>query len=317
MLLIISKVIVVFIYVAIGFAANKLKVLPDESSKYLINLIMEITVPCMMVSSITGQELDGNMYKNTILVFVLSLAVYTVNMLLSSLFADHAFRALPQKDRNVLASAMTGCNSGFMGYPISKAVFGAKVFYFVVIQTIVNNIYLFCMSLYHLHHKDDNSGVRRDWREMLKPFTNITTIVTVISVIMLFAGIRVPSYAMEILTTIGDVTIPVSMILVGVQLGGSDFKKLLSNRYILISAVMKLIAAPVIAILLMMPLPVDNIVKLTVVLCTGFPSAVIGVAVAARENSNSQLMAEAVAASTVLSIATLPAWILICSKLYL
>ena len=227
MLLIISKVIVVFIYVAIGFAANKLKVLPDESSKYLINLIMEITVPCMMVSSITGQELDGNMYKNTILVFVLSLAVYTVNMLLSSLFADHAFRALPQKDRNVLASAMTGCNSGFMGYPISKAVFGAKVFYFVVIQTIVNNIYLFCMSLYHLHHKDDNSGVRRDWREMLKPFTNITTIVTVISVIMLFAGIRVPSYAMEILTTIGDVTIPVSMILVGVQLGGSDFKKLL------------------------------------------------------------------------------------------
>ena len=48
-----------------------------------------------------------------------------------------------------------------------------------------------------------------------------------------------------------------------------------------------------------------------------FPSAVIGVAVSAREKMNSQLMAEAVANSTLLSMITLPIWIMICSHLYL
>ena len=65
----------------------------------------------------------------------------------------------------------------------------------------------------------------------------------------------------------------------------------------------------------MIPLPIDSVVKLTLVLCTCFPSAVIGVAIAARENSNSKLMAEAVAASTVLSIVTIPVWILIAGML--
>ena len=69
--------------------------------------------------------------------------------------------------------------------------------------------------------------------------------------------------------------------------------------------------------LLLIPLPVDPIVKLTALLGTCFPSAVVGVAVAAQEKKNSQLMAEAVAITTVLSIITLPVWIMIITRLYL
>ncbi|MBQ6457149.1 MAG: AEC family transporter [Mogibacterium sp.] len=318
MLLIISKVLVVFIYIAVGFAANKLRVLPSESSRYFIDLIMEITVPCLMISSITGRELDGNMYRNTILTFVLSMALYLIMMFLTSLFADHVFRDIPQQDRNVLASAMTGCNSGFMGYPVAKAVFGNTVFYYVVIQTIANNLYLFCMSIAHLHHKEQTaSGRQSSRREILKSFFNITTIATIVAVVMLFASIRLPAFVMDITTTIGDITIPLSMILVGIQLGGSDFGSLIRNRDLMITALAKLTLAPALAVLLLMPVPVDPIVKLTIVLSTSFPSAVIGVAVSAREHSNSRLMAEAVAASTMLSMITLPVWIIICTRLYL
>ena len=87
-------------------AVNKFRVLPDESSKYLINLIMEITVPCLIISSITGKELEGSMYMNTVLTFGLSLVMYIIIMVLSCLFADHIFRDLTQGDRNVLACAM-------------------------------------------------------------------------------------------------------------------------------------------------------------------------------------------------------------------
>ena len=60
MLLIFSKVLVVFIYIGVGFIANKLKVLPEDSVKHFISLIMGITVPCLMISSITSQDINGS-----------------------------------------------------------------------------------------------------------------------------------------------------------------------------------------------------------------------------------------------------------------
>ena len=58
---------------------------------------------------------------------------------------------------------------------------------------------------------------------------------------MLFAGLHLPEYIMDIVGPLGDVTIPLSMILVGVQLGGTDFKRLMSDKDLLITAAIKLI----------------------------------------------------------------------------
>jgi len=316
MLLIVSKVLVVFIYIGVGFIANRLKVLPEESVKHFISLVMGITVPCLMISSITGQEINGSMYRNTILVLVLSAVIYIVTAVLTTLLSDRIFPGKEQQDRNVLASAMTGCNSGFMGLPIASAVFGELVFYYLAIQTIVNNTYLFVLSLSQLHHREGQKS-SKSLREKLRPLINPTSVATVVAVIMLFAGLHLPEYIMGIVEPLGDVTIPLSMILVGVQLGETDFGRLLSDKDLLITSSVKLILMPVIALLILTPFHVDPVVKLTSLLAVCFPSAVIGVAVAAQEQKNTLLMAEAVSVSTLLSIITLPVWIMIISRLYL
>ena len=316
MLLIFSKVLVVFIYIGVGLIANRLKVLPEESVKHFISLVMGITVPCLVISSITGQDLNGDMYRNTILTLLLTTLVLIVTAFATTFVSDRIFPWKDQQDRNVLASAMTGCNAGFMGLPIASAVFGELVFYYLVIQNIANNLYLFVMSLAQLHHRESEKS-SKSLSEKLKPLVNPTSVATIVSLIMLFAGIHLPEYAIDIVTTLGDITIPLSMILVGVQLGGADFKKLIADKALLITSVMKLIAVPALALLILTPMPVDPVVKLTVLLGMCFPSAVIGVAVAAQENKNSQLMAEAVAITTLLSLITLPVWIMIISGLYL
>lgn len=316
MLLIFSKVLAVFVYIGVGLIANRLKVLPEESVKHFISLVMGITVPCLVISSITGQDLNGDMYRNTILTLLLTTLVLIVTAFATTFVSDRIFPWKDQQDRNVLASAMTGCNAGFMGLPIASAVFGELVFYYLVIQNVANNLYLFVMSLAQLHHRESEKS-SKSLSEKLKPLVNPTSVATIASLIMLFAGIHLPEYAMDIVTTLGDITIPLSMILVGVQLGGADFKKLIADKALLITSVMKLIAVPALALLILTPMPVDPVVKLTVLLGMCFPSAVIGVAVAAQENKNSQLMAEAVAITTLLSLITLPVWIMIITRLYL
>ena len=316
MLLIFSKVLVVFIYIGVGIIANRLKVLPEESVKHFISLVMCITVPCLVISSITGQDLNGEMYRNTILTLLLTTLVLIVTAFTTTFVSDRIFPWKDQQDRNVLATAMTGCNAGFMGLPIASAVFGELVFYYLVIQNIANNLYLFVMSLAQLHHREDEKS-SKDLREKLKPLVNPTSVATIVSLIMLFTGLHLPVYVMDIVDTLGDITIPLSMILVGVHLGGADFKRLIADKALLITAALKLIAVPALALLILTPMPVDPVVKRTVLLGMCFPSAVIGVAVAAQENKNSQLMAEAVAITTLLSLFTLPVWIMIITRLYL
>lgn len=316
MLLVLSKVLVVFIYIGIGFAANRLKVLPEESVEHFISLVMGISVPCLVISSITGQEINGDMYRNTIITLVLTSMIYVVVALITTFISDRIFPDKEQQDRNVLASAMTGCNSGFMGFPIASAVFGELVFYYMVIQNISNNLYLFVMSLAQLHHREDLRS-DRTLREKLRPLANPTSIATIISIVMLFAGLHFPPFIMDIVDALGDITIPLSMILVGVQLGRTEIKRLSGEKDLLITALMKLAVMPALVMLLLMPLSVDTVVKLTALLGTCFPAAVVGVVVAAQEKKNSQLMAEAVAITTVLSIITLPVWIMIITRLYL
>ena len=256
------------------------------------------------------------MYRNTILVLALGAVIYIVTAVLTTFISDRVFPDKEQQDRNVLASAMTGCNSGFMGLPIASAVFGKLVFYYLAIQTIVNNTYLFVVSLSQLHHREGKRS-SKSLREKLSPLVNPTSIATVVAAIMLFAGLHLPEYVMGIVEPLGDATIPLSMILVGVQLGGTDFGSLLSDKDLLITSAVKLILMPAIALLILTPFPVDPVVKLTSLLAVCFPSAVIGVAVAAQEGKNSQLMAEAVAVSTLLSVIALPLWIMLISRLYL
>ena len=162
------------------------------------------------------------------------------------------------------------------------------------------------------------SSRRSGWKVISRYIGKVLQQQCVIVIVrMLFAGIHLPEYAMDIVSTLGDITIPLSMILVGVQLGGADFKTLIADKALLITSAMKLIAVPALALLILTPMPVDPVVKLTVLLGMCFPSAVIGVAVSAQENKNYQLMAEVVAVSTLLSIITLPVWIMIISRLYL
>lgn len=134
---------------------------------------------------------------------------------------------------------------------------------------------------------------------------------------MLFARIKLPEYALNIVTTLANVCIPVSMIIVGIKLTEGRFTDHFTNPKILFTSLMKLIIVPVITLLIMFPLPVAPVVKLASVLCMTFPTAVISVALAARENRDSGLMAECVATSTLISIVTLPVWMIILTKLFL
>ena len=136
------KVMVIFAMIAAGFFANRLGVLPKEASKHLSSLLVDVTVPCLALSSIASQEMTKEMLRSSYEVASGSVVYFIAASIISYLFVK-IIRYEPKSDRGVLEAMITSANTGFMGFPVSKAIFGnTRDFGFVAGKIIRSYCYL-------------------------------------------------------------------------------------------------------------------------------------------------------------------------------
>lgn len=319
MQLIATKILVIFLYIAIGFVANKLRVLGTDSLEHLISLVLNITTPCLLIYSICGKSMRADTFSDTIIIVVLSTVMFIVFGVIS-VKISRLFSKKSNDQQNVLSVAMVTCNSGFMGLPIARSVFGQMVLYYSVIQNIACNLYLFigCVIQLGLGKSKNSSGKFKTISKetIVKPFKNVVTIVYICSFLVLFSGIRIPTPVMDSLSAIGDTTIPISMIIIGIQLGDCNLRMLITDKDLILSSLVCLVLEPALAVITVWFLPLSNILKLTIALSFTYPSSVLSVALAASEHKDTKLMSEAVAMSTIISMITLPIWIMVIGYLF-
>ncbi len=307
-----TKVAVIFAMIAAGFAANRLGVLPKESSGYLSRLLMLVTVPCLAFSSIASQNLTGSMLREAYEVVAGSVVFYAAAMAVSYVFVK-ALRYEPKEDRGVLQAMITSGNTGFMGFPISKAIFGDKIFFLFILQNIILNLYIFSGAVLQVNQGQEN---RISLKKILASLANPCLVATLAGTVVLVTGIDLPEPAMDFFTTMGDSTIPISMMVVGVQLGSSDLKGAVGNYKFVLCCLANVVLIPLLTLAAVWFLPLLDASKLTLVFAAAFPTAVMTVAVAQVEHRNAELLSHGVAVTTILSIITLPLFAILLMGLY-
>lgn len=312
MLTVFLKIAAIFAMTAIGFIASKTGVLPAESKKYLSNLLLFITSPCMIIGSMTSQTLDAHTFELMIQIVAGSFVFFIAAMGISFLIVK--LMRCDRDDAGVLMVIITAVNTGFMGFPVTKAIFGNTYFFLMVIQNIVLNIYLYSMMVYQM-----NYGFRKKEgiRGMLMPMMNMCTYALIAGLVFMLLKVRLPDILADFINTIGDATIPVSMIVVGVQLSESSIRKMLTNKRLITASLCNVILIPVLTFLAVNWLPLAPESKLVLIFAAAFPCAVVSTAIALKENRNAALMAEGVAMTTLLSMGTLPVAAILLMQLYL
>jgi predicted permease len=302
MLTVLIKVFTIFSILAIGLIANKTGILPTKSAPYLTNLLLMITTPCLILSTMGSSELSARTFRLTIEVLV-GCSLCFAAACAASYFVMRLLKYHPPEDRGVLMVIMASINCGFMGFPVSKAVFGDMVFFLFIVQNIVFNVYIYSIAYIQLNY---GTGEQHDKKSLLRAFLNIPIFATVIGCVILFAQIRLPGPVLDLFSTVGDATIPLSMIIVGVQLGESRPGKIFKNKKLVIASLANVIIMPFLAFLIASILPFDNLTKLTMVFSEAFPCAVTTSAITLQSGKNDQLAAEGITLTTIFSLVTLP-----------
>ena len=318
MAVVFSKVVSIFLIIGVGLLANKRGILPESSSQFLVDLLILITSPCMILTSITGKELTDATMVLTLQAFFCAVLYFLALSLVGYTLFGKILRFGPHDDIPVYTMIFTSMNCGFMGFPLTLSLFGDDILYLMVIINIAHTLYLYPfgelqLKLYCGDGSDEaestssRSRVLQILKKAASASANPCTIAAVAGVILLAAGIHLPDFLFSSLEMIGDATVPLSMLLVGVQLGKSNFRRLFQNRRLLITAGLRMFVIPVVMFLIINPLPLAVDLKVALIFASCFASGVAIVPVIGMEHKNALLASEGVALTTLFSLVIIPA----------
>lgn len=297
MTVIFEKMAMMVIFLAGGYIFARMKVVGPEFNKGLSKLVINFFLVGLILSSVVNKESDmtgRELFFSLGLWFVMIAISIIVGWLTPRLFR------MKSGDRGMYSLMVSFMNNGFMGFPLVVAVYGADALFFAALSNIPFNLMLYTVGLVFL-----NSG-EGSQRLSLKRVINAPIVATLIAILILVLKIPLPGFIEDTLGYMSSATVPLSMMCIGVALGGVALKDAFCHPKLYLISLMRLVVCPVLTWLILKGIVADPVMLGTIVILAATPTAVICTILGIENGRDGIESSEGVLLSTVLSTGTIP-----------
>lgn len=289
---VLMQVAMIFILMLMGFCAVKTRLLNSSGISALSTLVLYFAQPSLILSKMQ-QSVTPRLLFELGCVFVFTCLI----MGASGVLAWRLFARQPHDRRAVLSNLVMASNCGFMGYPVIEAAMGADAVIYAVMFVSAFNVMCWTLGAYFYRGKSAVSP-----RRIL---TNPTILSVLAGFLLMFTGWRLPSFVHSALTSMGGITTPVAMFVIGARL--VDLKLVhLSDKGLLLSCALRLLFVPLVVFACTRFLPLTPSVKGALFLCSAMPCASLTGMQSDVFQCEKELASRGVAVSTALSMLSVP-----------
>lgn len=135
---------------------------------------------------------------------------------------------------------------------------------------------------------------------------NAGVISAVLAVVVFLFQIPLPAPVINFCDYMGNATIPLSMLLIGMSIAKADLKEVFTNWRIYVFTAMKMVLLPLIIVFLLKPLRFDAVVSGIFVLQMAMPVGSIVTLIAKENGADEITCTNGIVLSTLVSIVTIP-----------
>lgn len=280
-------VIVLFIIMLIGVLLGKMKVINSESRSTISFLIINVSMPMLIVSS-SNLEFNEQTKNESMWLIIMSVAAFFFSILLAQLIFK---KAVPR-------CATVFSNAGYMGLPVLNSILGPKGLFLGAIFQMVFHLFTWTygISLFTKSNK---------FKDSLKKMINPSLIAVAIAIVLMFTGWKIPDTIQTVLKMMGELTTPLSMLLIGATLAQVSLKEVIKLKQIYVVTALRLLIIPAFVLLFLLFPSIPKISVYVVFVINAMPSAAITGILAMKFNNDEKLASSIVAFSTLISIITL------------
>ncbi len=293
---VIESIVTLFIMILVGVYARRRQIITDELNNGLVTILIEVALPFMLLSSFL-HTYDSTIKANVIKTVYYSLGAYILMTAVSYLL----LRPIKNDKRTILHFGNVFVNTGYVGFPILSSLYGPEG---VVYGSIFNNFFVLFVWTYGIMLFKGRLSAQELKLEFKKALLNPSILVVCAGLVIMSYNISLPSALMSASKSIGNLTGPLSMMIIGGVLSRIRIKEYLFDWTLYYGLAVKLLIIPGVIYLTASLFRLSSIAINTVIIMTAMPASTMTSILAETFNKEKEYAAVVVSASTLLSLFT-------------
>ncbi len=293
-----SPMLVMFLCMALGFVANKLKLAPENTATVLSKLENYFLVPALILNTfMTYCSVQSIKEQYTLILWCLLVLVLAVVIAwpVSGFFSRGGY------SREIYKYALTFGNFSFMGNAIVPAILGPEMLYNYMLFILPLNIAVYTGGVIILIPRGEGKNI-------LKSLLNPIFVSIIVGAVLGLVGAKayIPSFVNNTISNLASCMGPLAMVLTGFVVADYDFGRLLKNTKVYFASALRLIILPALFVGILMLLGADETAMVLTFFAFGTPLGLNTVVFPAAYGGDTSTGASMAMISHTLCIVTIP-----------
>lgn len=288
--------VVLFIIVILGYVACNLGYMGDKFDKKLSSIVVDITCPLLVLSSVMGDELPDR----TLILPLLGVGFLTYILLLAFGFWVPRLITKNHDDQGMIGFALMFANVGFIGYPIVSSIFGPHAVFYAALLNMPNTFFIFTAGVMLI--KGEYSLKQFNPKVLVSP----AMLGAFLAAIIVALGIHTPDIIARPVTMVGNITVPAALMIIGSSMAKLPIREIIGSPKVYITALLRLTIVPLSIYFLFKACGVSDLVNNINTVVIAMPVASFGTMFCLKYGRNPSLITETTFITTLGSIITIP-----------
>lgn len=312
----ISSVVVIVLIMALGYILRKTGWFADTFSGNISKLITQIALPASIFISV-----QNNLTRGSLLNLFANLLLPAIGVIISYIVAFILVKVIKVKvgRRGTFINIIANANTIFIGMPLNVALFGNKAMPYFLIYYIINTVSTWAFGVFLIKNddptliKEEKKEHKIEWKKLLP----MPLVGFIVAVLWLLTGLKLPTFAGQTFTYIGNLVTPLSLVYIGIVLADSGIKNVKFDKDTAFALIGRFIIAPAIMILLvklgapMIHLVMPDLMSQTFIVQSATPALAVLPVLANEAHGDVDYATNVVVLSTILFIVVVPVLMLI------
>lgn len=286
-----------FLLLILGFVLFKCHIFDEYTNKKISALIVNVASPMLIISSIAGVE--GSNKSIVFLMIGAGILMYIGFIILGKII--NRIFPFPKKDWPVYECMVVFANTGFMGYPVLLDVFGQEAVFYASLIHMAFNFFVYTYAIMCLA-KGDDSEFKLNFKQLLTP----GIILIFVGIFIYLFDIQLPSVLMDTINSVGSLTAPLSMMMIGSSLAVYPIKDSFTDWRSYVFAFVRLMIVPFVTMIMCRLLHIDAYYANITIITNAMPVGSMVLMLATQYNANVKIVTRNIVVSTLLSVITIP-----------
>jgi predicted permease len=290
----VDVLIPIFLIFGVGFILGKKK---NPSTHSIAQVSIYVLLPSLVFTSFLDGDVLDSLAITGVYVVVFTGIMYVLSLLICK------FLKFDKALESAFLLSVLFTNSGNYGVPLCTFAFGEEGTVNALAYMMYSSVIIYTLAVYIASR--GQSSIKESFTNVFKiPLVYAVVIASVFS----YFSVDAPAFLVKPIALLGSAAIPVAMVLLGIQLSGTEIQK--SYKSVAVSSILRLVLSPIIGILVTSLMGVEGVLRSVLILECSMPTAINSALIAIEFNAKPGYVSTVVLVSTVLSIFSLAALLL-------